>query len=412
MLCKNNLARYLPVVVLATCVTLCAQNKPLAELRLSGRLGNDIPSADGPSAIISGWSQSGEAEPQPVSKDGLIVLEPGRQDVTIFYRSLQPTITGLEFRYRLSGYDSDWTTTLSQLAHYRKLPPDRYVFEVQAHSRGLPWPASSASIVVQRKPFFYETWYAYVIGSVGLFVLASLLLEQHDQLLKGRIGIVLEERNRIANDFHDSLMAGFAAISWQLEATAKLLPENESDTSAVDSCALARLMVTHCQAEARRIIWDLRDSVELTHRVSSALTQAIDVHPSHDQIPIDFTVTGAEIDVEPAAVHQFVCLVQEALNNVLRHAKASIIHIQLHYDDESLTLRIEDNGKGFDVSRQSIPTGHFGIAVMEERARKLGGTFRISSSPEIGTEVIVSAGFEEIRALSKIDQQVLPWIGI
>jgi signal transduction histidine kinase len=411
MLCENRIACYLHVVVVAACVTLCAQ-KSLAELKLPARLRNDTPSPDAPSAIISGWSQSSETDPQPAPKGGLIVLEPGGHDVTIFYRSLQSTISGVEFRYRLNGYGSDWTTTFSQLAHYRKLPPARYVFEVQAHYPGLPWPASSASIVIQQKPFFYQTWYAYVLGAAGFFVLASLLLEQHDQLLKGRIGIVLEERNRIANDCHDSLMAGFAAISWQLEATAKLLTEDESDKSAMDSCALARLMVTHCQAEARRIIWDLRDSEEFTLRVSSALTRAIEVHPSHDQFPIDFTVTGTEIDVAPAAVHQLVCIAQEALNNILRHANAGIINIQLHYDDKSLTLRIQDNGKGFDASRHSIPTGHFGIAVMEERAQKLGGTFRINSSLETGTEVIVNVGFEGIRALSKIDQQVLPWIGI
>ncbi len=92
---------------------------------------------------------------------------------------------------------------------------------------------------------------------VGIVVLALSLqvLQQRDQLLKGQIGMVLQERNRIASDCHYTLMAGFAAISWQLEATSKLFRDGGSNhDSAAQSCELARSMVAPCQAEARRII--------------------------------------------------------------------------------------------------------------------------------------------------------------
>jgi hypothetical protein len=80
----------------------------------------------------------------------------------------------------------------------------------------------------------------------------------------------------MASECHDTPMAGFAAISWQLEATAKLFRDSSTEaTPAAHSCELARSMVSHCQAEARRIIWDLRDSDEVTSLLSQALSRTL-----------------------------------------------------------------------------------------------------------------------------------------
>ena len=109
---------------------------------------------------------------------------------------------------------------------------------------------------------------------IAAIVLPAYLYRRRVQMIKGHIGIVLEERNRIARECHDTLMAGFAAISWQLEATAKLFHDSDlAATPAAKSCDLARSMVSHCQAEARRIIWDLRDSDEMTNLLSQALAE-------------------------------------------------------------------------------------------------------------------------------------------
>jgi signal transduction histidine kinase len=66
---------------------------------------------------------------------------------------------------------------------------------------------------IYQKPFFYQTWYSYLLVGPVILALEAQLLHQRDQLLKGQIGMVLEERNRIASECHDTLMAGFAAIS-------------------------------------------------------------------------------------------------------------------------------------------------------------------------------------------------------
>jgi signal transduction histidine kinase len=212
--------------------------------------------------------------------------------------------------------------------------------------------------------------------------------------MKGRIGIVLEERNRISRECHDTLMAGFAAISWQLEATAKLFRDSDAlSTPAAASCELARSMVSHCQAEARRIIWDLRETDEVTNILSQALSRALAANPLQD-IHTTFEVEGDELPLAPGCVHHLVCIGQEAVSNAVRHAKPSHILILLKYDADSLSLYIHDNGHGFQSSEiNGSRRGHFGIPVMEERARKLGGTLRLQTSAETGTEVTVRVSF-------------------
>jgi signal transduction histidine kinase len=367
---------------------------------------------DAPKAFVSGWSLNSEVASTPLTAGGAVSLDPSNLELILFFGSTPPS-SSTEFRYRLSDYDNDWTVTREHIAHYRRLPPGHYRFEVQARIVGRPWQSAMATLAVVRRPFFYQTWYFYLLVLLGLVILAAQLLSQRDQLLKGQMGIVLEERNRIASDCHDTLMAGFAAISWQLEATAKLFRDvDASETPAAKSCDLARSMVAHCQAEARRIIWDLRDSEELTNMLSLALSRAITTHRLRDSIEATLDVHGNEIPIAPGAVHHLVCIGQEAVTNAMRHADASAIQIALRYESDSLSLSIRDNGRGFQTSSSAIRTGHFGIPVMEERARKLGGTLRLNSAEGSGTEVAVTVSFQSINQPASQQHHVVPWIGV
>ena len=364
-----------------------------------------------PSAFISGWSLNSEVVPTSDNRTPAS-LDPGNLELILFFNAAKATSSSTEFRYRLNDYDPDWTVTRERLAHHRRLSPGKYKFEVQARFAGQPWQTPAASLAVVQRPFFYQTWYFYLLVVLGAVVLTAQLLSQRDQLLKGQMGIVLEERNRIASDCHDTLMAGFAAISWQLEATAKLFQDTDADTPAARSCELARSMVAHCQAEARRIIWDLRDSDELTDTLSLALSRAITTHRLRDSIETTFEVHGNEIPIAPGAVHHLVCIGQEAVTNAIRHADASTIKIALRFESDALSLSVRDNGCGFLASSAAIRAGHFGIPVMEERARKLGGVLRLNSAEGTGTEVAVTVSFQTINKPTRQQHHVVPWIGV
>jgi signal transduction histidine kinase len=367
-----------------------------------------------PRALIRGWSFGNELVPAVKGWRGdEIRLDPGASNVVFFFKATSPSAAPIEYRYCLENYDSGWNITGQSIAHYRRLPPSRYRFAVQAHTPGQPWNTAAAEISIVQRPFFYQTWYFYMLLLFGLIALAVELLRQRDRLLKGQIGMVLEERNRIASDCHDTLMAGFAAISWQLEATARLFAgSDERLLPAAQSCELARKMVAHCQAEARRIIWNLRGSDEITDVLSHALSLAITASCPQENIDTSFEVEGDEISIAPAAVHHLVCIGQEAVTNAVRHSGSSRIQIRLRYKSDSLNLTVRDNGRGFHCTDPGSRIGHFGIRVMHERSRKLGGTLRINTSPDTGTEVSVTVGFHSIHPLSDRQHHIVPWIGV
>jgi len=181
-------------------------------------------------------------------------------------------------------------------------------------------------------------------------------------------------------------MAGLAAISWQLEATGDQFKRNDSEAS--ESLELARNMVRHCQAEGRRIIWDLHDAESSTGSLSEALSKALHGVQRKSGAEMKLTVRGTEAPLSPVMVHHLVCICQEAVSNALRHAAPNRIQVGLEYSGPLMILSVSDDGKGFAHEGLAAP-GHFGLSVMEERARKIGGEFRIQSALGCGTQVLV-----------------------
>jgi signal transduction histidine kinase/ligand-binding sensor domain-containing protein len=320
-------------------------------------------------------------------------LSPGLEDLVFQFNSQNlANPAQMEFRYKLDGYDRDWTVTRSRGAHYRKLPPGHYRFLVDARNAGSAWNDEVASLAVYQRPYFYQAWWFYALLCVAAAVAAVRLFRWKLTRAKGELGVVLEERNRIAREWHDTLMAGFAAIAWQMETTARLLGSENS--AAAKACELARNMVRHCQAEARRILWDLRENEEATGPLSSALSNALKPLSAKEGVDMRLEVEGQEVPLAPGSVHHLVCIGQEAVTNALRHAVPSIISVHLQYYADSLSLSVKDDGRGFRASdKLAALYGHFGIPVMEERARKLGGSLRVETSAGNGTEILVHVPF-------------------
>ncbi|HET6216553.1 MAG TPA: histidine kinase, partial [Acidobacteriaceae bacterium] len=320
-------------------------------------------------------------------------LSPGLEDLVFQFNSQNlANPAQMEFRYKLDGYDRDWTVTRYRAAHYRKLPPGHYQFLVDARNAGSAWNDKVASIDVHQQPYFYQAWWFYVLLCVMAAVAAVRLFRWRLARAKGELGVVLEERNRIAREWHDTLMAGFAAIAWQMETTARLLGSETS--AAAKACGLARNMVRHCQAEARRILWDLRENEEATGPLSSALSNALTALSAKEGVDMRLQVEGQEVPLGPGSVHHLVCIGQEAVTNALRHALPNMISVHLRYHADWLSLSVKDDGCGFRASdKLAALYGHFGIPVMEERARKLGGNLRVETSTGNGTEILVHVPF-------------------
>jgi signal transduction histidine kinase len=109
-------------------------------------------------------------------------------------------------------------------------------------------------------------------------------------------------------------------------------------------------------------------------------------------VETEVVVEGPERPLPDEVEHNLLRIGQEAVTNALKHAAATKIHIRLTRESRGVSLRIEDNGRGFDQSDAFSPlTGHFGVLGMRERAERLGGSMRLTSSPGQGTTVEVRA---------------------
>lgn len=190
---------------------------------------------------------------------------------------------------------------------------------------------------------------------------------------------VVEERNRLARDLHDSVKQQVFAISMQLSAARASLHEEDK---AYPSVAQAEKLAQQAGAELTTLIHQLRPPV-LEHR---SLADAIKMHVVDwkHQNNIETELNIGEVAVSRESEQALFRILQEALANVARHSRANRVWVTLKSENDHVTLRIEDNGTGYDTAR--ITKG-VGLDSMKERLAAVHGTLEISSLPAQGTSV-------------------------
>lgn len=234
---------------------------------------------------------------------------------------------------------------------------------------------------------------------VGLFGTIHDITEQRKLSEIAQKSAVLEERARIAGEIHDSLAQSFAAIVLQTEIAEEQLSGHNFDEPK-DNIAKARELARFGLAEARRSALTLRPSHALQLGLAEAIRQLSERTSVKDFIGCEAKIEGTRRRLDPLVEHELFRVAQEALNNAVRHAKPTRITIELHFEQDSVTMTIEDNGIGFSREKTELTEG-FGLLSMRERAEKMGGTFAITGQPGCGTRVMVTVpdnhGSSEIR---------------
>ena len=188
---------------------------------------------------------------------------------------------------------------------------------------------------------------------------------------------VLEERRRLARDFHDGLAQELAYVV----AYGRNLSRGSSDP------AVRRLVAAAERAldEARGAIGALKRQADEPLDAALADTASEIAQREGAMVKLDL---APDVRVSSAAQEALVRVVREAVTNAIRHGHAS--NVAIHLDGGGgIHLRIEDDGQGFDVS-ESVANGHFGLTSMEERTRALGGEFRVISRVGVGTAIEVT----------------------
>jgi two-component system NarL family sensor kinase len=199
----------------------------------------------------------------------------------------------------------------------------------------------------------------------------------------------LEERNRLARELHDTLAQGLAAITLQLESADVLLDAGASPARAQLAVHRALDLARANLEEARRSVQDLRAAPLEGRTLAEALAALAQEFAGRTGIVVRFEPVGAGRPLSPRVESGLFRIAQEALTNVARHAQASHVLVRLAMTPDEASLRIADDGIGFDASQ--VPAGRFGLVGLNERARLLGGQMTLQTSLGAGTcvEVVV-----------------------
>ncbi len=205
--------------------------------------------------------------------------------------------------------------------------------------------------------------------------------------IEERQAAVLQERNRMAQEIHDTLAQGFTGIAIQLEAATAKLPDCAKPVRP--HIERARQLALESLAEARRSIWALRPQALDGESLPSALATYVRKATAGTSTAGCFRVCGEPAALAPEAETQLLRIGQEAVANARRHARASHITVELAYERGQVELSIFDDGHGFDLNSPRERKG-LGLVGIKERAEKIGARLEVESRPGTGTSVRVS----------------------
>lgn len=210
----------------------------------------------------------------------------------------------------------------------------------------------------------------------------------HAQLLvQAREAGIHDERERMAQEIHDTLAQGFVGIITQLQAAERAMgaDESESRVRVEGAIRLARENL----AEARRSVHALGPAPLESTPLAEALAELTKGWSRLHGVRAEFTTTGRVSPLHHEVEATLLRTVQESLSNVARHAEASRVGVTLSYMEDLVVLDVRDDGVGF-ASKEAKPESGFGLTSMHQRVSRLAGALEIESEPGVGTAVCVS----------------------
>jgi ligand-binding sensor domain-containing protein/signal transduction histidine kinase len=337
-----------------------------------------------------------------VGSTAATVIPAGNQRLEFQYTAFSfAAPKGVHFKCRLDGLEKDWEDAgIKRDVVYSHVPPGSYHFRVTAANSGGVWNQTGASVAVLVLPYFWETsWFLAINAFSGLVVVVLIVRYSERRRVQRRLEraererAVEKERSRIAQDIHDELGANLTEIA--------LLSEFAQDPTA--SRVQVRADMQKITAKARsltqkmdEVVWAVAPQNDSLEKFTTYTCSFAEEYLQAAKVACRLEVPEVlpEIILSSDVRHNLFLAVKEALNNVVKHAGASEVHIQIALESERLALTIRDNGKGF---AKSSTTGHEqhisagaqkdGLYNMRQRMENISGQLELESTPDGGTQV-------------------------
>lgn len=255
-------------------------------------------------------------------------------------------------------------------------------------------------------PFAIGLLISLVLGSLfafwlhGIIVQSSSRRELVEQLQQTRAELAaserlagqLAERQRLAQDIHDTLAQGFISIVMHLEAAEQSMGADPTITQ--HHLDQARQTARDSLGQARRVVDDLRPELLESAPFHQAMARTAQRWSRQSGVDMQFSTTGEIYSLHPAVEVTLLRGVQEALANIRKHARATAVSVTLSYLADQVILDVQDNGVGFGEAKRGeavdLIRGGYGLTAMRQRVADLGGEVTIESDEKEGTTLALS----------------------
>jgi ligand-binding sensor domain-containing protein/signal transduction histidine kinase len=328
-----------------------------------------------------------------------VIMPPGKQNLEIHYASLNlGAADRSRYRYRLNEQQqTKWADDSSgnRVATYAKLPPGTYQFEVTACNEDGVWNTHPAALTVIVQPSLWQKgWFRGLIAAALLAAIAGLVYYFSTQKLQRQLALLRQqealehERARIARDLHDQLGANLTQVALlaEMAETDKNIPAEVEDHAQ---------QITQTARETTKaldeIVWAVNpsnDTLEGLVNYSGKYAQEYFALAGL-RYRVDMPSQLPDVTLPPEVRHNVFLAFKESVNNVVKHAQATEVHVRLQLNPESFALEIEDNGRGPAGAEQKF--GRNGLRNMRKRMEDVGGNFSIGPAAGQGTLVRLSA---------------------
>lgn len=295
----------------------------------------------------------------------------------------------ISYRFKLDGLENKWTA--EKAAHevrYANLPPGHYTFRLYAvNSDGVL--SDEVILPINIRPPFYKTWWFITIAFAILVMLIVLITKYVSQMkLRNRIRVlekekaIEEERHRISKEMHDDLGAGLTQISLISEAARRRNNNGNFPRKELDDIADTSRQLIENVSE---IIWAMNPDFDSLSGMLAYLREQISRLLEYSDKNFKLIIPETYIDRSLSNISRknIIMLVKEAVNNTIKHSKATEVSVEIRLPGDRLSITVRDNGSGFDISQQY---GGNGLKNYRHRAGILDGTVDIRSG-ESGTIV-------------------------
>ncbi len=341
--------------------------------------------------------------PNPKSQ---IQIEPSQQNFEISYTALSfINSENLRFKYKLEGLDDEWVDAgTRRQAYFSHVPPGEYSFHVIAANSDNVWNEKGATLKIVVLPPFYRTWWFLTLAvlAIGLFAYLLFRLRVRQINLKHTAELAFsrrlidsqeQERKRFASEMHDGLGQSLVIIKNRARLSLKQSDQKEAMLDHLENISET---ASHAIHEAKEIAFNLRphllDRLGLTKTIESMLGKVF----SAGEIEFEADIDNIDGVLENNSEILLYRIVQECANNIVKHSRAQKAALKIGHDDNHLTVKISDNGRGFDPASNGtdLSKRSFGLVGIAERTRLLGGKLNIESKPDEGTTVTIVIGLQ------------------